>query len=170
MDVSGGLYRKLRQVFRMRRHVATHQQRAVQCQYDAICPCLIVLLAKPDDHVGIHEKRQIRGAPLHARSIGRDASRSMDVSGGLYRKLRQVFRMRRLGVKSLGDEARQAKWAPKGHSRCRAQARGHSAPHVGRPNRVQLVEEGGCRLTSNNGIKGFPQRREKMSLPGRWRW
>src|SRR5262249_11383723 len=28
----------------------------------------------------------------------------------------------------LGDEARQAKWAPKGHSRRRAQARGHSAP------------------------------------------
>src|SRR5262252_5112705 len=56
-----------------------------------------------------------------------------------------------------GDEARQAKWAPKGHSRRRAQAGGHSAPHVDRPNRVQLVEEGGCRVTSNNEIKGFPQ-------------
>ena len=42
------------------------------------------------------------------------------------------------------------------NSRRRAQARGHSAPHVDRPNRVQLVEEGGCRVTSNNEIKGFP--------------
>ena len=58
--------------------------------------------------------------------------------------------------------------APKGHSRRRAQARGHSAPHVDRPNRVQLVEEGGWRVTSNNEIKGFPQqRREKMSPPER---
>src|SRR5215831_3868272 len=61
-------------------------------------------------------------------------------------------------AKSLGDEARQSKWAPKGHSRRRAQARGHSAPHVDRRNRVQLVEKGGCRVTSNNEIKGFPQR------------
>jgi transposase len=38
-----------------------------------------------------------------------------------------------------------------------AQARGHSAPHVDRPNRIQLVEEGGCRVTSNNEIKGFLQ-------------
>src|SRR6266481_4944073 len=59
--------------------------------------------------------------------------------------------------KGLGHEARQAKWPPKGHSRRRAQARGHSAPHVDRPNRVQLVEEGGCRVTSNNEIKAFPQ-------------
>ena len=29
---------------------------------------------------------------------------------------------------------------------------GHCAPHVDRPNRVQLVEEGGCRVTSNNEI------------------
>src|SRR5262249_47034043 len=28
-----------------------------------------------------------------------------------------------------------------------AQAGGHSAPHVDRPNRVQLVEERGCRVT-----------------------
>src|SRR5437899_8844423 len=58
-----------------------------------------------------------------------------------------------VGAKGLGDEARQAKWTPKGHSRRRAQARGHSAPHVDRPNRIQLVEEGGCRVTSNNGSK-----------------
>src|SRR5262249_50450562 len=59
-----------------------------------------------------------------------------------------------VGAKGLGDETRQAKWAPKGHSRRRAQARGHSASHVDGPNRVQLVEEGGCRVTSNNETKG----------------
>src|SRR5262249_16924462 len=57
-------------------------------------------------------------------------------------------------LKAWGDEARQAKWAPKGHSRRPAQARGHSAADVDRPNRVQLVEEGGCRVTSNTEIKG----------------
>jgi Integrase core domain len=31
-----------------------------------------------------------------------------------------------VGAKGLGNEARQAKWAPKGHSRRRAQAGGHS--------------------------------------------
>src|SRR5258707_12050094 len=62
-----------------------------------------------------------------------------------------------VGAKGLGDEARQAQWVPKGHSRRRAQAGGHSAPHVDRPNRVQLVEEGGCRVTSNNETKGFLQ-------------
>src|SRR6516162_520339 len=62
-----------------------------------------------------------------------------------------------VGAKSLGDEARQAQWAPKGHGRRRGQARGHSAPGVGRGDRVQLVEEGGCRVTSDNEIKGFPQ-------------
>src|SRR4029453_124061 len=45
-----------------------------------------------------------------------------------------------------GDEARQAKWAPKGQSRGRAQARGHSPSNVDRRNRVQLVEEGGVRV------------------------
>src|SRR5262245_59087968 len=62
-----------------------------------------------------------------------------------------------VGTKGLGDEARQAQWAAKGQSRRRAQARGHSAPYVGREDRVQLVEEGGCRVTSSNGIEGFPQ-------------
>src|SRR6266566_3856401 len=33
----------------------------------------------------------------------------------------------------------------------------HYAPHVDRRDRVQLVEEGGCRVTSNKEIKGFPQ-------------
>jgi transposase len=61
-----------------------------------------------------------------------------------------------VGAKGLGDEARQAKWAPKGHSRRRAQARGHSPPHVDRRYRVQLVEEGGRSVTSNHEIKGFP--------------
>src|SRR5258708_20660205 len=59
-----------------------------------------------------------------------------------------------VGAKGLGDKARQAKWAPKGQSRRRAQARGHSAPHVDRRNRVQLVEEGGCRVTSITRSQG----------------
>src|SRR5258707_13860460 len=62
-----------------------------------------------------------------------------------------------VGAKGVGDEARQAQWAPKGHSRRRAQAGGHSAPHVDPANRVQLVEEGGCRVTSQNEITEFPQ-------------
>ena len=66
-----------------------------------------------------------------------------------------------VGAEGLGDEARQAKWAPKGQSRRRAKARGHSAPHVDRRNRVQLVEEGGCRVTSNNEIKGSRSTAEK---------
>jgi transposase len=37
-----------------------------------------------------------------------------------------------INAKGLGDEARQANRAPKGHSRRRAQARGHSAPHADR--------------------------------------
>src|SRR6266566_4815898 len=49
-----------------------------------------------------------------------------------------------VGAKGLGDEARQAKRAPKGQSRRCAQARGHSASHVDRRDRVQLVEEGNC--------------------------
>src|SRR5437588_11951168 len=75
-----------------------------------------------------------------------------------------------VGVKGLGDEARQAKWAPQGHSSRRAQARGHSAPHVDRRNRVQLVEEGGRRVTSKRDHRVPAERREKTSLPGRWRW
>jgi hypothetical protein len=62
-----------------------------------------------------------------------------------------------VGAKGLGDEARQAKWTAKGHSRRRAQACGYSAPDMDRRNRIQLVEEGGCSVTSNNEIKGFPQ-------------
>ena len=38
---------------------------------------------------------------------------------------------------------------------------GHSAPNVDRPNRVQLAEEGGCRVTSNNEIKGSRSTAEK---------
>src|ERR1700716_510829 len=59
-----------------------------------------------------------------------------------------------VGAEGLGAEARQAKWAPKGQSSRRAQARGHYAPHVDRRNRVQLVEEGGCRLTSKTRTQG----------------
>src|SRR5258707_5928676 len=72
-----------------------------------------------------------------------------------------------VGAKGLGDEARQAKWAPKGQSRRCAQARGHSASHVDRRNRVQLVEEGGCRVTSKRDHRVPAERREKNDLPGR---
>src|SRR5256886_17343985 len=74
-----------------------------------------------------------------------------------------------VGAKGLGDEARQAKWAPKGQSRRRAQARGHSAPHVDRRNRVQLVEEGSCRVTSKRDHRVPAERRGKKAPPGRWR-
>src|SRR5262249_4266069 len=74
-----------------------------------------------------------------------------------------------VGAKGLGDKARQAKWAPKGQSRRRAKARGHSAPHVDRRNRVQLVEEEGCRVTSITRSQGSAPRREKTAPPGRWR-
>src|SRR5258708_32631930 len=73
-----------------------------------------------------------------------------------------------VGAKGLGDEARQAKWAPQGQSRRGAQARGHSAPHVDRRNRVQLVEEGGCRVTSKRDHRAPAERREKTAPPGRW--
>src|SRR6516164_2112840 len=56
-----------------------------------------------------------------------------------------------VGTESLGDQARQAQRPLQGQSRRRAQACGHSAPHVDRRNRVQLVEEGGCRLASITG-------------------
>src|SRR2546429_7438147 len=71
-----------------------------------------------------------------------------------------------VGVKGLGDEARQTKWAPQGHSRRRAQARGHSAPHVDRRNRVQLVEEGGRRVTSKRDHRVPAERRGKKTPPG----
>src|SRR5258706_714798 len=74
-----------------------------------------------------------------------------------------------VGAKGLGDEARQAKRAPKGQSRRCAQARGHSASHVDRRNRVQLVEEGGCRVTSKRDHRVPAERRGKKSPPGRWR-
>ena len=47
----------------------------------------------------------------------------------------------------LGSEARQAQRAPQGQGRGRAQARSHSASHVDRRDRVQLVEEGDCCLS-----------------------
>src|SRR5260370_7492867 len=74
-----------------------------------------------------------------------------------------------VGAKGLGDEARQAKWAPKGQSRRCAQARGHSASHVDRLNRVQLVEEGGCRVTSKRDHRVPAERRGKTTPPGRRR-
>src|SRR6202162_5912138 len=50
-----------------------------------------------------------------------------------------------VGAEGLGSQAHQAKRSPQGQGRCRAEARGHSAPHVDRRNRVQLVDEKGCR-------------------------
>src|SRR5262245_8255718 len=61
-----------------------------------------------------------------------------------------------VGANGLGAAAGQAKWAPKGQSRRRAQVRGHCAPHVDRRNRVQLLEEGGCgvtRITRSQGSR-----------------
>src|SRR5258708_35280103 len=72
-----------------------------------------------------------------------------------------------VGAKGLGDKARQAKWAPKGQSRRCAQARGHSASHVDRRNRVQLVEEGGCRVTSKRDHRVPAERRGKKAPPRR---
>src|ERR1700759_1999928 len=46
----------------------------------------------------------------------------------------------------LGGEAGQAQRTAKGKGRGRAQARSHSASHVDRRDRVQLVEEGDCCL------------------------
>jgi transposase len=37
-----------------------------------------------------------------------------------------------VSAEGLGDQTRQAQRAPQGQGRCRSQARGHSAPHVGR--------------------------------------
>ena len=36
--------------------------------------------------------------------------------------------------------------------------------------RVQLVEETGCRVVRARRSQGSRERREKTSLPGRWRW
>src|SRR5580692_10617713 len=47
----------------------------------------------------------------------------------------------------LGGEAGQAQRTSQGQGRGRAQARSHSASHVDRRDRVQLVEEGDCCLT-----------------------
>jgi hypothetical protein len=66
-----------------------------------------------------------------------------------------------VGVKGLGDEARQAKWAPKGQGRCRSQARGHSAPHVDRRDRVQLVHEEGRCVARNKEITDSRDGRDK---------
>jgi transposase len=51
-------------------------------------------------------------------------------------------------VKAWGGKARQAQRTPQGQGCGRAQACGHSASHVDRRNRVQLVEAGDCCLAS----------------------
>ena len=60
-------------------------------------------------------------------------------------------------LEGLGDEAHQAQRAPQGQSRRRAQARGHSAPHVDRRDRVQLVDEEGSPRNAHKEIIGFPR-------------
>src|SRR5580692_8189441 len=50
-------------------------------------------------------------------------------------------------AQGLGSQAHQAKRPPQGQGRCRTEARGHSAPHVDRRNRLQLVGEKGRRGT-----------------------
>jgi transposase len=57
-----------------------------------------------------------------------------------------------------------------GQGRRRAQARGYFAPHVDRRNRVQLVDEEDCRVARIRRLRDPATRREKSSLPGRWRW
>jgi len=61
----------------------------------------------------------------------------------------------------LGDEARQAQRAPQGQGCSRAQARGHSASHVDRRNRVQLVEKGNCCLANDN-TEFLPNGRKRL--------
>src|SRR5580700_6890245 len=51
-----------------------------------------------------------------------------------------------VGTEGLGGQAHQAKRPPQGQGRRRAQARGYFAPHVDRWDRVQLVDEEGCRV------------------------
>src|SRR6201984_1166488 len=50
-------------------------------------------------------------------------------------------------TEGLGSQAHQAKRPPQGQGRRRAEARGHSAPHVDRRNRIQLVDEEGGSVT-----------------------
>ena len=50
------------------------------------------------------------------------------------------------------------------------QARGHSAPHVDRRDRVQLVDEEGCRVTRRRRSQGSRDTAGKVVPAGRWRW
>src|SRR6476646_7647080 len=53
-----------------------------------------------------------------------------------------------VGAEGLGHEAHQTQRAAEGQGCRRAQARSHPSPHVDRRDRVQLVKQGGCCLTS----------------------
>src|SRR5271169_4891805 len=59
-----------------------------------------------------------------------------------------------VGAQGLGYEAHQAKRPPQGQGCRRAEARGHFAPHVDRRNRVQLVDQEGCRVASTRRSQG----------------
>ena len=80
-------------------------------------------------------------------------------------------RAERDGAEGLGSQAHQAKRPRQGQGRRRAEARGHSAPHVDRRDRVQLVDEEGCRVAriGDHKVQGsrFPRHGGK-SRPCRW--
>jgi hypothetical protein len=78
-------------------------------------------------------------------------------------------RAKMVGTEGLGSQARQAKRPPQGQGRRRAQARGHSAAHVGRWNRVQLVDEQDSRVARIRRSQGVPRHGGK-SRPCRERW
>ena len=92
------------------------------------------------------------------RSIGRAESRSVVTlcSAVSFRSSQRAADpcAEMVSAEGLGDEARQAHWAPQGQDRCRAKARGHSASHVGRWDRVQLVDEEGRRVATIRRSQG----------------
>src|SRR5271156_5613773 len=59
-----------------------------------------------------------------------------------------------VGAQGLGNEARQAQWASQGQGCRRTQACCDPAPHVGRRDRVQLVDEEGCRIARTRRSQG----------------
>ena len=66
-----------------------------------------------------------------------------------------------VGAEGLGSQAHQAKRPPQGQGRCRAEARGHSAQHVNRWNRVYLVDQKSCRGARIKSSRGSRDRAGK---------
>src|SRR5260370_37577618 len=71
-----------------------------------------------------------------------------------------------VSAEGLGDKTRKAQRAPQGQGRCRSQARGHSAPHVDRRDRVQLGQEEGRRVARNKEVTGSRDGRDKAVPAG----